>query len=315
MKLSSKIVFLMLTSQLSFGSVFSVFKSAGHGLDELLVKSGIADQEVRSVVANNIELAMKDLSHTGKKEDFSMNTLKMMVSGSQDKARFQKVEEVFSKESATPEEIKNAINNFVYLSQRYGYNKSGILSCAPCVNKNLSDAGFNFVLSEMKDDYSQRIFKVMSRYSSPVKLSRQINSAVKSQKWSSRTPMLNATDEEALLYFLTAEKVGSPVQKDLIAAIRDVSVSGGKVDLFSNTNGHKFYSFLSSGFSDAEMTELTRLLKATSDEMKDTKKGTMDAFFDVLQREADEARTPATRQKKLALLEYLRDPDTKCFSK
>lgn len=314
MKITAKIILLMLTAQMSFGSVFALLKTAGHGMDELLVKSGVLDKEVRSVVVNNLELAMKDLSQTGKKQDFSFNTLKMMAKGSQDKARVQKVEEVFSKETPDAQELKEAINSFVYLSQRYGYKKSAILSCAPCVNRTLSDNGFDFVLAEMKDEYSERIFNVMSRYNSPEKLQRQITTAVEKQGWSPRRPMLNATDEEAVLYFLTAEKVGSSVQKELISAIKDVSKSGGKVDLFSNFNGHKFYTFLSSGFSDAEMTELTRLLKETASEMESTKKGTMEAFYDVLQKEADEARTPATRQKKLALLEYLRN-EGNCFKK
>ena len=154
----------------------------------------------------------------------------------------------------------------------------------------------------------------MSRYNSPAKVQRQLYSQVKNEGWSARVPMLNPTDEEALLYFLTAQKYGSSAQKELISAIKEVSVSNGKVDLFSNFNGHKFYSFLSSGFNDNEMTELARILKATAEEMKESKKGTMDAFYDVLQKEADEARTPAARQKKLALLEYLRD-DAKCFKK
>lgn len=318
MKLSSKIctllLTLMLTSTSTYASVFSLLEGAGEGINQLLMKSGVVDSEVRSVVTKNLDLAMKDLSHTGKKEDFSFNTLKMMVSGSQDKARLQKVSEVFAKENPEAKELKEAINSFVYLSQRYGYKKSAILSCAPCVNKNLSENGFEFVLSEMKDVNSERIFKVMSRYNSPAKVQRQLYSQIKAEGWSKRPPMLNATDEEALLYFLTAQKHGSSAQKELISAVKEVSKVDGKVDLFSNFNGHKFYSFLSSGFSDSEMSELTRILKATADEMSETKKGTMDAFYDVLQKEADEARTPAARQKKLALLEYLRD-DAKCFKK
>lgn len=318
MKVSTRvytlIMALMLTSTSAYASVFSLIEATGEGLNQLLLKSGVLDSEVRSVVTKNLDLAMKDLSHTGKKEDFSFNTLKMMVKGSQDKARLQKVSEVFAKENPEAKELKEAINSFVYLSQRYGYKKSAILSCAPCVNKNLSDNGFDFVLSEMKDESSVRIFKVMSRYNSPAKVQRQLYSQVKNEGWSARVPMLNPTDEEALLYFLTAQKYGSSAQKELISAIKEVSVSNGKVDLFSNFNGHKFYSFLSSGFNDNEMTELARILKATAEEMKESKKGTMDAFYDVLQKEADEARTPAARQKKLALLEYLRD-DAKCFKK
>ncbi len=314
MKLSAKICVLMLTCQMSFGSVFSVIKSAGRSLNDLLIKSGVIDAEVRNVVVRNLDLAMKDLSPTGLKEDFTLEGLGKLIKDAKDKAKFRKVSQTFTKDAPGGQELKEAINDFVYLSQRYGLKKNAILSCAPCVNKNLADNGFNFVLSEMKDDISQRIFNVMSRYNSPEKMQRQLNITIKKQNWSSRVPSLSATDEEALLYFLTAETIGSSSQKELISAIKEVSVSGGKVDLFSNFNGHKFYSFLSSGFSDAEMSELTRILKETASEMKENKKGTMDAFYDVLQKEADEARTPAARQKKLALLEYLKDGNN-CFKK
>lgn len=286
-------------------------------LETLMSTRGIYDKGVIGQVGKNVRYSLSDLSVTG--DAATMKELKdlgKVITAPSDKTRYDNLMKVLVKDSktVTRSELVDAINGLVLLSQRYGTRNKAILACAPCVNKDLSEAGFNFTLSELKDPASQRIFKEMNKKAKdPLTAAKFINSEVKKLKLGSN-PSLSATDEEAFIYFLMIPQHGTAEQKRVYDALVNVSKNKtGEVDMFDGANGHKLYNIFTDSLSASELEAWEGLLLDTAKVMKDDDMSTMDAFYHVLERRAESVSDQGERHDLLAKLDFIKKEG--CFSK
>ncbi|EQC45599.1 hypothetical protein [Bacteriovorax sp. Seq25_V] len=313
------LVSLLMVSPLTQASVVKVFDALldKAQLETLLTSRGIFDRGVIGQVGKNVRYSLQDISSSSKIA--SMKELKNMgklITNPEDKAKYAELMKVMSKDSKeiTREELVTTINSLVLLSQRYGVRSKSILACAPCVNKELAETGFNFTLNELKDPASQRIFKEMNKKAKdPMTASKFINSEVSKAKLGS-APSLSATDEEAFIYFLMIPKHGTEEQKRVYDAIVKVSkTKSGSTDMFDADNGHKLYNIFSDSLTPSELNLWEDLLEDTAKTMKEEDMGTMDAFYRTLEKRAESVSDQAEKNDLLAKLDYIKREG--CFSR
>lgn len=285
--------------------------------ETLMSSRGIFDKAVIGQVGKNIKYSLSDLSASGTQA--TMNELKALgsvISSPADKEKYAVLMKTLAKDNkdVTRSELVDSINSLVLLSQRYGTRSKAILACAPCVNKDLAEAGFNFTLSELKDTASQRIFREMNkRAKDPVTASKFINTEVSKLKIGS-APSLSATDEEAFIYFLMIPKHGTEEQKRVYEAMLKVSrTKSGAVDIFDKDNGHKLYNIFSDNLTSSELNMWEDLLNDTAKTMKEEDMSTMDAFYSVLEKRAESVSDATEKSDLLAKLDFIKKEG--CFSK
>lgn len=321
MKLFKNLVFctLVMVSANTYSSVLKVFDALldKNQLEVLMSSRGIYDKGVIGQVGKNVRYSLSDLSVSG--EAVTMKQLKgldKLISAPSDRAKYTSLMSTLAKDvkEVSRSELVDAVNGLVLLSQRYGTRSKAILACAPCVNKDLAEAGFNFTLSELKDPASQRIFKEMNKKAKdPVTAAKFINSEVRKLKIGSN-PSLSATDEEAFIYFLMIPSHGTAEQKRVYQALLNVSKNkSGDIDLFDSANGHKLYNIFTDNLSDGELDAWEGLLADTAKTMKDEDMSTMDAFYSVLERRAESVTDQAEKHDLLAKLDFIKKEG--CFSK
>lgn len=310
---------LILMTANSYASVLKVFDALldKAQLEVLMSSRGILDKAVVGQVGKNIRYSLQDLSVSGKSATMSeLKSLGKLISAPTDKAKYDSLMKTLSKDvkDVTRQELVDSINGLVLLSQRYGTRSKAILACAPCVNKDLAEAGFNFTLSELKDPASQRIFREMNKKAKdPLTAAKFINSEVKKLKIGSN-PSLSATDEEAFIYFLMIPNHGTTEQKRVYEALLNVSRNkAGEIDMFDASNGHKLYNIFSDNLSASELEAWESLLADTAKTMKDEDMSTMDAFYTVLEKRADTVSDQAEKSDLLAKLDFIKKEG--CFAK
>ena len=315
-----KIVLFNLLLALSFNANASVLKVFdvlidSAGFDKLMTSRGILDRSVIFQARKNVRYSLQDISKGPEGTMKDLKALKNMINNSKDKGKYNKMMKTFSKDSkaVSREELIDSINNLVFLSQRYGLKNKSILACAPCVNKELAEAGFEFTLSELKDESSKRIFQAMNRRARDPKTAiKFINTEIRKQKLGSKVNV-KAHEEEAFIYMLLIPKYGSAEQKRVFDAMKKVSKnSKGKTDFFDRSNGHKFYNIFSDNLSSSDLNLWEDLLGDTAKVMDDEGMGTMDAFYKVLERRADNSADEVEKEDLLAKLDFIKREG--CFS-
>lgn len=302
-------------SNASAVKVFDVLLDKGQ-FEFLLNSRGVMSKSVVTEVRKNVRYSLEDLAKSGSGSVKELAKMKKFIKDPQDKAKYQSMMKAFNKDvkDVKAQELTEAINNLVYLSQRYGLRKQAILACAPCVNKELSDAGFSFTLTKLKDQNSKRIFKEMSRKGkNPEQTAKYLTTAVNAQKVG-KFAKVKPHEEEALMYFLMIPEHGTTAQKRLYEAMKKVSkTKSGEVDIFDANNGHSFYNIFSDSMSDNELELWADLLDDTAKLMNDENMETMEAFYSVLQRRADNVSDEAEKADLTAKLEYIKREG--CFAR
>jgi hypothetical protein len=315
-----RIKYIFLVALLSFSTNASVLKVFdvllnGSELRGLMNEQGIYRANVIKEVQKNIRYSLEDLSDRQISSVSQLEKLQRLITDTKDKKSFTEMLSIFKKDKSqvSSEELVESINTLIFISQRYGLKKKSILACAPCVNQELAQAGFKFTLNELDSNQAKKIFKIMSsKAKDPVSSIRFINSQVKRLKIGSR-PVVKAHEEEALIYMLLIPRHGSKSEKRLYKALLEVSKNKrGKVDIFDRNNGHKFFNLFSNNLSDNDITFWEELLKDTSKMMKDEDMTTMDAFYRVLERRAQNSADEAEKASLMSKLDYLKRE--KCFS-
>jgi len=313
--LLSALLSVSITTQASVVKVFDVLLDKSQ-FEFLMQSRGIMNRGVIGQVRKNVRYSLQDLAKSGDGSMKEIKSMKRLIKSPSDKEKYNRMVKRLSKDtkSITRSELVESINDLVYLSQRYGLKKRAILACAPCVNKDLSEAGFTFTLNELKGESSKRIFKEMTRRAkTPETSAKYINEQVRIQKLG-KSAKVKAHEEEALIYMLLIPKHGTADQKRLYNAMLKVSkTKNGKVDLFDSSNGHKFFNIFSDNLSSPEVNLWEELLEDTAKVMDDEGLPTMDAFYSVLQKRADGVADEAERASLMSKLDFIKAEG--CFGK
>lgn len=313
--LLSVVLSASLSAQASVVKVFDVLLDKSQ-FEFLMNSRGIMNRGVIGQVRKNVRYSLQDLAKSGDGSMKEIKAMKKLIKSPADKKRYNRMVKRLGKDtkSITRSELVESINDLVFLSQRYGLKKRAILACAPCVNKELAEAGFSFTLNELKGDSSKRIFKEMSRKAKTPEISAKfINEQARVQKLG-KVSKVKAHEEEALIYMLLIPKHGNADQKRLYNSMVKVSkTKSGKVDLFDSINGHKFFNIFSDNLSTAEINLWEELLEDTAKVMDEEGLPTMDAFYSVLQKRADGVADEAEKADLLAKLDFIKTEG--CFGR
>lgn len=297
-----------ISTQASVVKVFDVLLDKSQ-FEFLMNSRGIMNRGVVGQVRKNVRYSLEDMARSGSATMKDIKAMKKSIKDPADLKKYNRMVKNLSKDTKaiTRAELVDSINDLVFLSQRYGLKKKAILACAPCVNKELAEAGFSFTLNELKGDSSKRIFKEMSRKAKdPLTAAKFINQEIRKQKLGVAAKV-KAHEEEALIYMLLIPKHGTADQKRLYNAMLKVSkTKGGKIDLFDPENGHKFFNIFSDNLSGPEINLWEELLDDTAKLMDDENMSTMDAFYTVLQRRADGVADEAEKADLMAKLDFIK---------
>ncbi|OIQ19202.1 MAG: hypothetical protein BM556_07910 [Bacteriovorax sp. MedPE-SWde] len=311
----SALLSFSITAQASVIKVFDVLLDKSQ-FEVLLNSRGIMNRGVIGQVRKNVRYSLQDIAKSGTASMSDVKAMRKYIKSPQDVKRYNKMMKSFSKDSSkvTRSELVDSINSLVFLSQRYGLKKKAILACAPCVNKELSEAGFSFTLNELKGASSKKIFAEMSRKAkNPTTSAKFINTQIRKQKVG-KVANVKAHEEEALIYMLLIPRHGTADQKRVYNSMLKVSkTKNGATDLFDPDNGHKFFNIFSDNLSSSELNLWEELLDDTAKVMDDENLGTIDAFYSVLQKRADGVTDEAEKADLLAKLDFIKKEG--CFSK
>jgi hypothetical protein len=303
------------TTQASVVKVFDVLLDKSQ-FEFLLNSRGIMNRGVIGQVRKNVRYSLQDMARSGSASMKDVKAMKKLIKDPADMKKYNRMMKNLTKDTkkVTRSELVESINDLVFLSQRYGLKKKAILACAPCVNKELSEAGFTFTLNELKGNASKKIFQEMSRRAKdPTTAAKFINQEIRKQKVG-RIANVKAHEEEALIYMLLIPRHGTADQKRVYNAMLKVSkTKSGGIDLFDPANGHKFFNIFSDNLSSSELNLWEELLDDTAKIMDDENMGTMDAFYTVLQRRADSVADESEKADLLAKLEFIKTEG--CFGK
>ncbi len=196
-------------------------------------------------------------------------------------------------DSLSKKDLVDAVNNLIYIANRYGYRKGTLLACAECVSDTLGRHGFKFTLEEVSDSNVRQVLESMIPRT-PQEVTKKISQWMgrsKAGDFSRTSRKLVAREErKTLAVFLAMAQKSSPAsrtQKEFIDAVMDVSKRpGGSVKLLDPDNPHKLWKlFDNQSLSEDLLREWTAVLRETAEVAKNdvSKK---EAFFKVLKKRA-----------------------------
>ncbi len=326
MKLKKIVLISLLVA--SFSANASLFKLADviftkKGVTEALGKVGIFEKEVTNEVSSTVQSALDDLAESGKGSIKDLKELKSRLETTEDKKKYAQLMEILNRDPKKPnykapvqEDIVDAINNLVELSQRYALRKSsGLNACVPCVNAKLMEYKFKFVLIKKKGQSRQILRQMSSSMRSPLQMKQVATSRLEKQNFGELdTKYVESHEYEVLLYTSYVEDFGSELEKAFVKRLKKISkVSPGQFNMFDEANGHKFYNIFSTNTSDSDLRMWIDLLDETYAEMSTKNRNTMDAFYTVLQKKIDSETDPAEKSLKEDMLKFIKNNN--CFAK
>lgn len=272
------------------------------GVMEALSKNGLRGDEA-NYVRKSISNSLQALSSNNKKP--SAQNLKAIldqlpVSGRdvQLKSELVRILES-SSDQVSPDEFVQAVNNLIYLANRYSLRSSSVLACSECVNGALAARGFRFTM-EVVDDVQAK--KVLSEIlpNDPRQLRQYIQSKMRSMglgDFSKVTTNLVAPEEErSLALFLGLKEYGSQSQKNFIAAVEQLSRNAsGEVQLLDPARPHKLWRLFYEDLSDDQLAGFTKLITEVDQEARSANSSLKEAFGKVLEKRA--ADNPAMQER------------------
>lgn len=282
------------------------------GLIELLTKNGIegaAAVQVKSYVKNSIlSLSVGSEMPTG---DALKQIIRNLDSTTTDKRIQASLLTVLNKEadSLSTNEVVEAVNNLIFLSNRYGVRGSLVLACSQCVGSALAPYGFKFTLEEVTQSSVRQLLENNIIPREPRALSRFISGKMKRLNMGSfgrsSAELVAPEEEKSLAIFLALAEKNSPAtaaQRDFIDAVMAFSKTpGGDVKLLNPDNPHKFWTLFDNGSNnDSVLAGYAKLLRESAEEAKG-KVNRKEAFYDVLQRNAGDSPEATKRVNSIRL--------------
>lgn len=244
------------------------FVVSSSGFSELMVKNGFKGVDVKQVDAY-VSASINSLS-AGKNltpKEFAEVLTKLPVTG--EDATMRKELQVLldkSEDTIKKEDIVKAVNNIIYLSNRYG--KSVVITCAECVSDSLAKSGFKFTVENIKNKSSAKLLAEVIP-SNPQDLNKFIASKVKRLglgDYSKVSPGVIAPEEEkSLALFLALAESGSDAYKDFARAIKEISTKNKMANIFSPSNPNKLWKVVTTDTSDEEVRRMTTLIDEAND--------------------------------------------------
>jgi hypothetical protein len=310
-KMKKIIVTSIMVLAISLSSVFAgggaLFKFIGDSifLNQKL-STGVASYGNRTVIRNNISIALENFTKKG--NVFNMKDLKSRlryIKNPQDKAMLQRVITILEKDvdDVTSLEVIKLSNRLAILSQRYGFQKLGILSCTKCADFKAASDTVVYKLERVSNHSLKHIYKkVISRKKNPKQMISYINSQLNAQGLG-RLTNIAKHEEESLAVFLSIDKYRkgntsglAPLYDSIVA----MSKTGSKIDIFDPKDGHKLWKIPSEVKTPEEAILFTDLFKVVAIKRQKEGIGTYDALDRVL-KEAIENEPDQAIKKDLEL--------------
>jgi hypothetical protein len=147
-------------------------------------------------------------------------------------------------------DVVNAVNNLVALADRYG--KSVMFTCSKCVSTTEAQHGLKLSVTEVTNSSAKKLL-ANEIPNDPTLLNKYISSQMTKLKMgkygSNVTPQTVSPDEtKVLAIFLGLADKGSPDQKALAAAIKDLNPQ-----LIDPKNPQKFWKLMAQDMSDSDL--------------------------------------------------------------
>lgn len=284
---------LCLSINITYASAVKLvdFLVSSSGVTEILAKHGIKGSDAKQV-QGYLEASMKALSNS-KSSTLTNKELidiisKLPATGKDADAR-RALQLLLDKPAnqIKKSDVVEAINNIIYLANRHG--KSVIITCAECVNEKLAKDGFKFTVEAITNASAAKLLNdVIPK--NPAQLNTFISARMKRLgmgDYSKVTPALVAPeDEKSLALFLGLAEAGTAEQKRLIAAIKKVSTTNGKVNIIDPRNPHKLWKILADDMSAQDLAGWTRTLDTVSTRQAKDKVTAEEAFYRTLKDKA-----------------------------
>lgn len=283
---------LCLSINISYASAVKLvdYLVSGSGIAEILAKQGIKGENAKQVQSYVMSsLASFGVKDSMTKEELAIVLSKLPVTGPD--ANTRKSLQILldtPAEKIQKADVVNAINNIIYLANRYG--KSTSITCSGCVNESLAKDGFKFTVATIKSASTVKLLNdVIPK--EPAQLSKFINARMKKLgmgDYSKVTPdLVRPEDERPLAIFLGLAESGSAEQKALVAAIKKVSTRNGKVNIIDPKNPQKFWTVFSKDMTDQEVTGWTRTLEEVSARAQKDGVTSEEAFYRTIKDKAE----------------------------
>lgn len=320
-KSKRSLAFILIFSFLGLGTVYganeedrnkSVGTGVGRFVDLLLHDSGVAEAlgksgirgKQASLIKRYVNNSLLALSSNGKKPSRTQlaRILKQIPDSGKD-GRIKKQLTILlnkSEKNLKKGDLVDAINNLMYLANRYGSGQATVLACAQCVSDTLYKNGFRFTMEVVSNKQSKKVLTKMLP-TKPKDLKRFISSKLRSNGFGYSSKALRSQvapeEEKSLALFLGLASSGSKTQKNFIEAVKDVSRnSKGKVSLLDPNNPHKLWKLFTDDVTDLELEGWTKLLKEVSQDARNSGEvGKKKAFFRYLERKASKEGIPSER--------------------
>ncbi|MBK26211.1 MAG: hypothetical protein CME70_19590 [Halobacteriovorax sp.] len=282
----------------------SIGSGAKHLVDMLISDAGVASalgkSGIRGQAATHVKRSVKNslVALYGGNGVPSKRQLARALQGLPSKGKdgriVRELKVLLNKKEAdlTKGDFVDAVNNLIYLANRYGLKSTSVLACAQCVSDSLAKSGFKFTMELVENKQSQKVLTSVLPQN-PRDLRNYISKEMKGFGGSGKDfdKLVGAEEERALALFLGLNKYGSKSQKAFIEAVKEVS--GGK--LVDSKNPHKLWKLFADDASSAELEGWTKLLKEVNAEAKASKISKKDAFYKVLTKKAGDDANMTSR--------------------
>lgn len=290
----------------------SIGSGAKHLVDMLISDSGVASaltkSGIRGQAATHVKRSVKNslVALYGGNGVPSKRQLARALQGLPSKGKdgriVRELKVLLNKKEAelTKGDFVDAVNNLIYLANRYGLKSSSVLACAQCVSDSLAKNGFKFTMEVVENKQSKMVLtQVLPQ--KPRDLSNYVSKEMKRFGGTGRDfdQLVGAEEERALALFLGLDKYGSKAQKDFIGAVKEISSGPRGVKLVDKDNPHKLWKLFADDVTQAELEGWTKLLKEVNAEAKASKISKKDAFYKVLTKKADGEEGMVSRIDKL----------------
>ena len=303
---------LLVSSVSSFADDHDRNKSIGSGakhlVDMLISDAGVASalgkSGIRGQAATHVKRSVKNslVALYGGKGVPSKRQLARALQGMPSKGKdgriVKQLKSLLNKKEAelTKGDFVDAVNNLIYLANRYGLKSTSVLACAQCVSDSLAKNGFKFTMEMLENTQSKKVLTSVLPQN-PRDLRNFISKEMKRFGGTGRDfdQLDGAEEERALALFLGLEKYGSKAQKDFISAVKEVSTGKKGVKLVDKDNPHKLWKLFADDASQAELEGWTKLLKNVNAEAKASKISKKDAFYKVLTKKAGDDANMTSR--------------------
>jgi hypothetical protein len=266
------------------------FMVNGPGMLETLSKYGIRNSDAK-IVEGYLSSSFVAL---GSKKSVTKSELKglinkLPVTGQDSKIR-KELELLLDKNEGDlkKEDIVTAVNHIIYLANRHG--KSGIITCAECVNDNLAKDGFKFTVEKFRSSTPKKILNDLIP-NNPADLQNFISSRMRRfglGDYSKVTPDVIAPEEEkSFALFLGLMENGDSHFKKLAESIKKISTKNGNANLIDPSHPNKFWKVAIHDMSPEEMEAWTRTLDEVSLRSEKENVSPEHAFYKTLKEKAE----------------------------